>query len=150
MKKYLSLIIVVIGLNNCKVQKMPLDCKNLIAPSLESSSLFPQNEIVRDTMSKKIKLIFEQKFDDSMSVFVNEKLVNKTKVFTNASLGVSTNFISLDYGIYTSMPKITLVLSNKKATCVSFYPVLGKRIAYINFIKELWDIEMSNVIREYR
>ena len=81
-------------------------------------------------------------------MFADNKLIEHKKVITHQFLGASMEAIFIDYSKNKKIPKISIIISGKD--CIAFYPQIGKKMAYINFIKDAWSVELSNVVREYR
>lgn len=124
-------------------------CKDTIQTDEYFDNSVDDDLIIKDSLQKKIKIIFEQDFNDKISVLTNNKIVFAKKIKTNRSLGVCLEMITIDYSKFIHLPKISIIQSNNK-DCISFYPKLGKRIAYINYSKGSWSVELSNIIREYK
>jgi hypothetical protein len=124
-------------------------CRDTIAVNIGYSSLADEDHLVNDSSQRELKIVFEQDFNDKISIFLDDRCLVTDTFKTNRNLGVCLNTISIDYSKFIKMPKISVIL-NSKNNCVSFYPRLGKRIAYINCIEGAWSIELSNVLRDYR
>jgi hypothetical protein len=124
-------------------------CTYVIDAEIDNSTTDTEN-LLKDTLLKKINLIFEQTFDDSAVIMIDKKVLYQTRIKTRKFLGVSDSSFSINYSQYAKPPKISIYLTDKKA-CVSFYPKEGKQLAYINYhFQAGWSIELSNLTREYR
>ena len=125
-------------------------CKNYIEADIDNlMTPFDKDNLLTDTLSKKIALIFEQTFDDSVVIKVDTRILYKAKLKTRKFLGVCDSSFNVDYSGYAKPPKISVFLPGRKE-CISFYPKHGKQLAYINLIQKGWSIELSNLVREYR
>ncbi len=142
---HIAFFTIVFGGQECYGQK---PCNYIFEVAIEDSGIFDKESILMDSLKKDIQIIFEQKLNDTIYVFTDNKLIENKKVTTHKFLGASMDAIFIDYSKSKKVPKISIIISGKD--CIAFYPQIGKRIAYINFIKGAWSVELSNVVREYR
>lgn len=149
MKYIVIAIILIMTFQSCAAQNIMKPCKDTFEVDVENSGLYEGASLMKDSMLKKIDIVFEQNFNDSISIFCGNKITSQKKIETNRRLGVSTEIITIDYSDYKETPKVSIILKNKN-DCISFYPIRGKRMAYVNRINGAWSVELSNVIREYR
>lgn len=130
-------------------QKRIKICENHLKVNIDYSKPGEIENSIKDTLLSKIDLIFEQRFNDSILVLVNNKVIVEKKIVTEEFLGVSKEYFSINYSKYSRPPEISIVLA-KANDCISFHPIKGKRIAYISHIGAGWSVELSNIIREYK
>lgn len=125
-------------------------CNNQIVPSIDSSGETLSGEkYFSDTLTKCIRLIFEENFDDSILIKLDDNIVYNSKIVTHKPYFPRVKVIDVDY----SMKKNPPVLLIKKSTgeCFWFYLKQGYRVACINYYKELkmWGVELSNIQKQY-
>lgn len=149
MKCITFVIPLVIAFQACVAQKMIPPCKDTFEVDIDNSSLYEDASLIKDSMFKKLVIVFEQSFNDSIYILCGTKIIEQKKIETDRMLGVSRDMITIDYSKYKKRPKISIILRNKNE-CISFFPMRGKRMAYINHINGAWSVELSNIIREYR
>jgi hypothetical protein len=101
-----------------------------------------------DSLDKKLRLIFEKEFNDSMAIFLDNKKVYDAIIATQKFLGVSLQIVDIDYSKYKRLPAVSII--KNKEPVVYFYPIHGKRIIYLNFFNQNWWLEASNLQRGYR
>ena len=139
----------VISANLLMAQKRMKPCVDTIAVNISYDSQVNEDNVVKDSSKKELRLVFEQDFNDSLLILLDDSLFTTGFFKTQRNLGVCLNDISIDYSTYREVPKISIMLSSER-DCISFYPRKGKRIAYINYIQGGWSIELSNILRDYR
>jgi len=146
-----SLVIIIIyilfGYGNVFSQNR--NCNKLVIPTIESNRDNEDGELYfSDSLIRKIRIIFERDFDDSVTIYLNQTLVFDSIIKTSPSIGASKRFIDINYSKYDQLPKISVLL--RRGNCVYFYPVVGKRVLYVNYSKGFWNLEYSNIQRQYR
>jgi hypothetical protein len=124
-------------------------CKDTLQVDEYYDNSISDDFILKDSLQKKIKIVFELNFDDKVWIFANNKMFFTGNIKTVRNLGVSLEMVDIDYSKFLQTPRISIIVGNP-SNCVSFFPRLGKRIAYVNFLQGAWSIELSNIIREYR
>ena len=149
MKASLLLIAVMLLSKACASQINIKPCADTIEVDIEISGFFDQKLLVKDSMIQQIQIIFERSFNDSVYIFCDQQLQNIKRIKTNETMGVNPEIVTIDYLKLKKIPKISVVLKNENK-CISFYPIKGKQIAYINHINNGWSVELSNIMREYR
>lgn len=152
MKIILSLnILFIISISHQGLYAQKKGCLFVIKPDIEKVvSKEDKENLLTDTLSQKIELIFEQTFDDNVTIMLNDKIIGTKRMKTLRFLGVCDSTFNIDYSAYKTLPKISIIL-NHNTDCVSFYPVRGKQIAYIGHIlRKAWSVELSNIVREYK
>jgi hypothetical protein len=130
-------------------RKRPLPCNNLYPTSILPDNLYEGDDLISDTIQRRLWIIFEQDFNDSISVLVDSKLYKTERIVTDRVIGVCKSSVQINYSGYKRDPLISILFLERNK-CISFYPVYGKRMAYINSVEDAWSIELSNIIREYR
>ena len=128
------------------------NCSDTINPTIDNSKYIEgidQYSYEGDSI-KKVIIIFENNFNgDQVAVLVNNRIKWKKNVTTVRTKGASNQVCEIDYAEFKEPPLITIKIKHKR--CVSFYPILGKRICYINYFKEeAWSIQASNILKSYR
>jgi hypothetical protein len=101
---------------------------------------------VSDTTAKVLNLTFEQGFDDSIKIFIDSKEVFSKKILTLKNIPVVDEEFKINYDSQNSLIEILLVNKNRK---ISFKPMPGYRICYLNRLLEIWSLEFSNYQRVY-
>jgi hypothetical protein len=149
MKRALIFILFFISTNLLIAQKSTKACVDTIEADISHDSIGDDDHVVKDSSKKELRLVFEQNFNDKTTILLNDSLFTTSIFKTEKNLGVCLNIISIDYSAFKKIPKISIILSSKDE-CISFYPRIGERIAYINHIEGAWSIELSNVLRDYR
>jgi hypothetical protein len=147
-----SIFIFLVSLTSIKTlvgQKNIKRCVDSIAINISYARLGSDEDVVQDSLQKEVKLVFEQDFNDTIAILLNDSLFTTGVFKTKNNLGVSLNIISIDYSKFEKVPRISIVLISKN-DCESFYPRVGKRLAYINRIEGAWSIALSNALREYK
>ncbi len=139
----------VISTNFLMAQKKVRPCSDTIGVKISHDSLVDDANIIKGISKKELRLVFEQEFNDSLLILFNDSVFTTGFLKTEKNLGVCLNFISIDYSRFRKVPKISIFLSSKR-DCISFYPRIGERIAYINNVEGGWSIELSNFLRDYR
>jgi hypothetical protein len=124
-------------------------CKDTVEANVLSYNPSESFDLLKDSLTKNLKLVFEQHFNDTISIFVNDRLFKIGFFKTAENLGVCPNTVSIDYSAFKGVPNISIVLHSKNG-CISFYPREDKRIAYITCIEGGWSVDLSNVMRRYR
>lgn len=148
--RYLALVIVYLMSLGCtSSQKIIKPCNNIFEVTVLRDEVYEGDVLIADSLRSQLKIIFEQSFDDSVYVFIDNSFFQVSSIITNKLLGVSPQFITIDYSAYKKLPKLSFVLVKGKE-CISFYPRKGKQMAYINYLDGAWSIELSNIMREYR
>lgn len=130
-------------------QKKLKACTHEIQVEVDNASPVDKDDLIDDSTKKELKLIFEQYFDGKVCILLNDVPFITDSLITIKNIGVCAKTISIDYSKYQQLPKISIYLVSSN-DCISFYPKIGKRNAYINHLRTAWSIEVSNVIRNYR
>jgi hypothetical protein len=123
-------------------------CKDTFKTNVLSYRPSESSDLIKDSLIRKITLVFEQNFNDSISIFVNDSLFETSFFKTIHNLGVCKNTVSIDYSELKGVPRISVVVHSKN-DCISFYPRADKRMVYITWIQRGWSVDLSNVIRHY-
>lgn len=148
--KYSAVLFVCFLIWQSCVSQTVKPCKDTMEVDIENSSLFEKESIIQDSTPSKIKIIFEQNFNDSICILCDHDVIKANRFKTTRGLGVCTDVVKIDYSKYKEIPRISIIIVGDSSDCISFYPRKGKQIAYINHVSNAWSIELSNVIREYR
>jgi hypothetical protein len=146
MKEILFYLLFLISTKSMLAQNGQIACRGAVNVSIDSSD---RNHFLSDSSKRELELVFEQDFNDKISIFLDDKCIITDTFKTIRNLGLCLNKNSIDYSKFKEIPKISIVL-NSKNNCISFYPRPNKRIAYINCIKGGWSVELSNDLRDYR
>jgi len=145
---YLLCICCFISRSSLYGQQHTVKCKTSVKPGIENHGLVEEDEYLYiDSIKPELRIIFERTFNDTVCIYLNGAFVRKQFIQTNRMTGISRAMIKLDLSEYKETPEISLFMGKY---CARFLPVSGKRIAYINFYKEKWAIELSNVLRAYK
>ena len=102
----------------------------------------------KDTLKKVLDLAFEQAFDDSVYIKVNDSIVYKKRIKTDPKLSVVKDDFIIDYSVYKDIPSISIFLVEKKKF-IRFKPALGYRHVYLSRLQESWELNFSNYPRFY-
>lgn len=101
-----------------------------------------------DTLSKKIALVFEQSFNDSVLITLNDSIIYNLRIKTNHFYtAVGRNFF-IDYHHFKDLPTIKILLIERHK-CFEFKPFFGFRMMYVNLINDRWGAEVSNYPKMY-
>jgi hypothetical protein len=130
-------------------QSRMLPCKNNITPEIYYDNSVDAEFITGDTLQKNLKIVLKREFDSKVWILINDDVIFSDTIKTNTILGVSRKTVSLDYTKYKHMPVISII-ANSSRDCICFYPIVGKRIAYVNDLNGGWSLEVSNAIRNYK
>lgn len=149
MKTVLVCFCIFFSINKSNAQVGIKTCKDTIEANVLLYHPSEPSNLIKDSLVKIVRLVFEQKFDDTISIFVDDSLLNTGYFKTMKNLGVCANTVSIDFSASQKIPKISIVL-HSSIDCISFYPRIDKRIAYITRIDRAWSVDLSNVIRDYK
>ncbi|HEY8387905.1 MAG TPA: hypothetical protein VIK74_04840 [Parasegetibacter sp.] len=149
MKYSILIMLYFMNLGCASSQSVLRPCKDTFDVTVLKDVVYEGDVLIQDSLRAQLKIAFEQDFNDSVYVFVGDILIQVNHIVTDRLLGVSPQFITIDYSMYEKMPKVSFVLKRAKE-CVSFYPKRGKQMAYVNYLNGAWSIELSNIMREYR
>jgi hypothetical protein len=148
--KYSVLVVLYFMSLGCATSQSVLKpCKATFDVTVLRDDVYEGDILIKDSLRAQMKIIFEQDFDDSIYVFVDDVFFQVNHIETDRLLGVSPQFVTIDYSTYKKLPKLSFVLK-KGEECISFYPRRGKQMAYINCLNGAWSVELSNIMREYR
>ena len=149
MKYIIFQFLLAIAFQACIAQNKTTPCKDTFEVDIDNTGLYENASLIKVSMQKKLEIVFEMDFNDSIYIYCGTKIIQHKKIETNKPLGVSRETVKIDYSNYKDTPRISIFLK-KKNDCISFFPKRGKRMAYINHINGAWSVELSNIIREYR
>lgn len=149
MKYNILIILYFMNLGCASSQTILKPCKDTFDVTVLRDVVYEGDVLIQDSLRSQLKIVFEQDFNDSIYIFVGDILLQVNHIVTDRLLGVSPQFVTIDYSMHEKMPKVSFVLKNGKE-CVSFYPKRGKQMAYVNFLNRAWSVELSNIMREYR
>lgn len=108
---------------------------------------FNKYEFVGDTMREEITLGFEKGFNDSIVIFLNDKMITGAFLATNRNLEFAGQ-IKINYANLKKPLLYIISITNK--TYVQIKLKKGYRIAYLERFNKLWYVEYSNYIRQYK
>lgn len=103
---------------------------------------------IKDTLRKSLEIVFEQNFDDSIYIKVNDQVVYETRIKTHPKFSVVKSDFEIDYSNYQYLPTISIILVEKKKG-IEFKLLPGYRVVYINRILNIWELNFSNYPRNY-
>jgi hypothetical protein len=146
MKKILLCVLFLVSIKTSICQNGIKSCKDTITVSVELDKGTP---VHMDSTKRKIEMVFEQDFNDKISIYLDNIYFKTDSFKTIRNLGVCLNSISIDYSKFKKIPKISVVLDSRN-NCVTFYPRIDKKLAYINCIKGGWSVELSNILKDYK
>lgn len=148
MKHSFCIAVLIVASQTSVGQYKTTPCRDTFEVDIYYSGQFDENFLINDSLVKTIEIVFEQDFNDSVLILCGSKIIQQKWIVTKRPLGVSPDIIKVDYRKMAN-PLISIILKQQN-DCISFKPIRGKRMAYINRINGAWSVELSNIIREYR
>lgn len=104
---------------------------------------------IKDTTKKHLQIVFEQNFDDSVLISINDSILYKKKAKSDAKLSMVNEQFEVDYTAYDKTPTILIFLIKEKKY-IEVRPEKGYRILFINRLDgEPWELTFSNYPRLY-
>jgi hypothetical protein len=100
---------------------------------------------VSDTSKKEISIIFESGFNDTVVVFLNEKIQGKVFLKSNENRGYTGENMLVDYSKIKKGKKLELkVQSLNRSACIEIEIQKGYRMLELSWSKETWWANFSN------
>lgn len=139
--KKIALICLIFQIQSCLCQNNHGTKKNIILNVIQNKD--STDKI--DLKSNQVTMYFMSKFEDSLSIYLDNKLIKKDYYSTNFSTSFTNKILEFDLKKYKKKKHtIKIICHNKIKNICTFNIIEGYKIIEVYLINENWIINFSN------